>query len=128
MQRGKAAPPADVYSAGVTLYELLFGAVPFDGPNPAAVLRAHLDDAPRRPEGVPDDLWLVLASMLAKNASNRPSAAAAARQLHALRPRLVGRARFERMAPAATTTTRRRSPTRTATRPTSPVPDDAAGR
>ncbi len=99
VERGKAAPPADVYAAGVTLFELLFGRVPFDGPHPAAVLRAHAEGCATRPNDVPDSLWLVLAGMLAKNASDRPSAGAAATRLRALGSDVSALPRFPRLAP-----------------------------
>jgi len=35
-------PPADIYSLGATLYHMVTGNVPFDGPNPSAVMHKHL--------------------------------------------------------------------------------------
>jgi serine/threonine protein kinase len=84
--RGQVSPAVDVYAAGITLYEVLFGRVPFDGPHPAAVLRAQAEDPPLRPDGVPDPLWDAIAAMLEKNPNDRPTAAQAAarlRDLHA---------------------------------------------
>jgi serine/threonine protein kinase, bacterial len=67
-------PAADVYSLGVTVYELVAGQVPFTG-IPAAVLNAHLHTEPRRPEGIGDALWGLIARCLAKRPEYRPSAA-----------------------------------------------------
>ncbi len=35
-------PPADIYSLGATLYHMVTGSVPYDGPNPSAVMHKHL--------------------------------------------------------------------------------------
>ena len=35
---------ADIYSLGATLYHMVTGKVPFDGPNPSAVMRKHLSE------------------------------------------------------------------------------------
>jgi|GEM_PF-4784885 Serine/threonine protein kinase len=92
--RGRVTPAVDVYAAGVTLYEMLFGRVPFDGPHPAAVLRAHAEDIPYRPEGVPDSLWVVIAAMLEKNPADRPTATEACERLRAVRTDVVTVAAF----------------------------------
>jgi serine/threonine-protein kinase len=38
---------ADVYAAGLTLFEMIAGRPPFDGDDPVELMRAHLEDAPR---------------------------------------------------------------------------------
>lgn len=87
--RGRVSPAVDIYAAGVTLYEMLFGRVPFDGPHPAAVLRAHTEDAPYRPANVDEALWDVVVQMLEKNPSDRPTATEAAARLQALTPTIA---------------------------------------
>ncbi|MCM3886809.1 serine/threonine-protein kinase, partial [Frankia sp. R82] len=83
----QTGPPADVYAAGVMLYELVSGVAPFAGPMPLAVMRAHVDLLPGRPPGLDDALWTVLSAMLAKNPADRPGVA----DLCALQPGLAGR-------------------------------------
>lgn len=86
IEEGVAGPPADVYAAGIVLYELLCGVTPFTGRAPLAIMRAHVDLLPARPPDLTDELWSVLAAMLAKD----PAARAGADQLRALLPDLHG--------------------------------------
>ncbi|XVQ15269.1 serine/threonine-protein kinase [Spirillospora sp. CA-255316] len=67
-------PPADVYAAGITLYELVAGRVPFRGEHFGAVMHAHLTARPEPVAGLPAALWSVLESCLAKDPAGRPDA------------------------------------------------------
>ncbi|MEP7160438.1 MAG: protein kinase [Dermatophilaceae bacterium] len=84
-------PAADVYSLGVMLYELCCAVTPFAGrPSTMATLWAHQGEVPGRPVGVPDPLWELLAQMLAKDPTHRPSAAVLTDVLGGLAHSLVG--------------------------------------
>ncbi|GAA2556254.1 hypothetical protein GCM10010435_28630 [Winogradskya consettensis] len=72
---GEAAPAADVYALGIVLFELVSGRTPYAG-EPFAVLRGHLDERPRRPVGMADAVWAVIARCLDKDPSRRPEATA----------------------------------------------------
>ena len=73
-------PAADVYAAGIVLYEMLTNAVPFTGESPVSVAMRHVSDEVPPPSSVnpsvPEDLDAVVARATAKDPSNRfPSAA-----------------------------------------------------
>lgn len=68
-------PAVDVYGLGVILYELCCGITPFEGGSYLAVIKRHADATPGRPDGIPDDLWAAIRDMLAKDPTQRPSAA-----------------------------------------------------
>ena len=70
---------ADLYSLGATLYHLVTGKVPFEGPTPAAVMHKHLKDALVPPDHVNTNLSAglgeVVEVMMAKSRRHRyPSA------------------------------------------------------
>jgi serine/threonine protein kinase len=65
----------DLYSAGVVLYEMVTGRVPFDAPNPVAALQMHAYEPPAPPRslnrGLDDGFDDVLLRSLAKRADLR---------------------------------------------------------
>lgn len=66
---------SDIYSLGITCYQLLAGRPPFEGDNPLTVAVKHLNTEPERLEkirgGVPAPLARVIHKMLAKKPSDR---------------------------------------------------------
>lgn len=84
-------PAADVYALGIMLYELCCGVRPFaDRRSIPEVCRAHLEQAPGRPPGVPDPMWALIARMTAKAPHDRPLAAEVESSLHRLVGELAG--------------------------------------
>jgi len=80
--RGRRGDPrTDVYAVGMLLYELLTRHLPYDSPNPRALLRAKTSEEPRSPRyWVPDlhpSLEAIVLKAIARSPRDRyPSAAA----------------------------------------------------
>ncbi len=80
----RADQRSDVYSLGVTLYQLCTGVVPFDSPNQFAVMMAHVQKAPRPPSeiraDIPPALEALVLDALAKDPAARPPSCAVFRE------------------------------------------------
>jgi serine/threonine-protein kinase len=78
---GHADPRTDVYSAGIVLFEMLTGRVPYDGDKPVEVAWRHVDqDVPppsRYVAGLPPILDGLVARATRRNPSGRPTDAGA---------------------------------------------------
>jgi beta-lactam-binding protein with PASTA domain/predicted Ser/Thr protein kinase len=70
-----AGPPADIYSTGIVLYEMLTGAVPFTGDKPIEVAMKHLSAVPEAPSAkrpdIPHELDAIVLRALAKDPEQR---------------------------------------------------------
>jgi eukaryotic-like serine/threonine-protein kinase len=68
-------PPADLYSLGVVLYEMLTGRVPFEGDSAVAIAMKHVSENPRPPRelnpSIPPALEQVVLRALAKDPALR---------------------------------------------------------
>jgi len=77
IQREPLGISADIYSLGVTLYEVLCGRAPFISGNPNELLMMHVRDKPEKPSGWNDNITpecdALLLSMLAKKPKDRPA-------------------------------------------------------
>ncbi|HUG64646.1 MAG TPA: Stk1 family PASTA domain-containing Ser/Thr kinase [Gaiellaceae bacterium] len=83
-EQARGAPvdqTSDLYSAGIVLFELLTGELPFTGDSPVEIAMKHLAETPPVPSDlrsdVPADLDLVVVRALAKEPADRYQSAAA---------------------------------------------------
>ncbi len=79
LESGEVDARADLYAAGLVLYQLLTGAAPFSGDSPMAVAVARLRQPPpdpRRLAAVPDALAELVLACLSREPSGRPEDAA----------------------------------------------------
>ncbi|MGA2289233.1 ATP-binding protein, partial [Bradyrhizobium sp.] len=71
---------SDLYSMGVTLYQMLAGMLPFTASDPMGWIHCHIARQPDRPEerikGIPKTLAELVLKLLAKNAEDRYQSAA----------------------------------------------------
>ena len=71
---GSIGPQADIYSLGITLYQMLSGTLPFEGTGPIELYNKHLSESvPGLPEelGIPDDVENAVRKALEKDPRSR---------------------------------------------------------
>ncbi|GAC1596383.1 MAG: hypothetical protein NVS3B20_19690 [Polyangiales bacterium] len=81
IEGGEVGPRVDIFATGVLFYELATGTLPFDGKNPAQVIRRVLDGSFAPADRVVSTVggrWsAIISSMLARDPAHRPASAEA---------------------------------------------------
>lgn len=78
---GKCRAPADVYSLGVILYELIAGRRPFQAQHTSGIIEKHLNEPPAPTSDFSQPLWEAVAACLAKDPNDRPTAKSLSQRL-----------------------------------------------
>lgn len=68
-----ATAESDLYAAGMVLYEMLTGHVPFAGPNPVAVAMAQVNDEPPSPRSFRPEISQAVAAVVLKAIAKKPA-------------------------------------------------------
>jgi len=73
IQGANVDPRSDLYSVGVSLYEMVTGKKPFDGTNQFSIMSAHLEKAPIPPSEIERDIPPALSDLILMSLSRDPA-------------------------------------------------------